>query len=143
MPWLKRTCAKHKLPAVWEIGSGDGDLLREMRAAGIVCLGFEPAYLWNGQHIPVDLINCILPREAQDAGPIKETPAIILACRPCHSGFPGQVNAVAHPLSPMFYVGFRKNLAFDLGGAFTSLVFKSPVGLEGEQLFQVRRPLEL
>jgi hypothetical protein len=133
--WLKETAANYKL--VVDCGCGDGDLIKEMTQNKIRCLGIDPRFAIFDIPVPHDLCNQILVEEAQDCVFVQENMGcMLLACRPCHSGFPGLINDNRHKANPFFYVGFENNLKRDLDGADVDLIL-SNIGEEGENLYKV------
>lgn len=134
LPWIKAEQAKRKIPVI-EAGCGDGDLLREMRAIPIPAIGVDPRYAWCDERPPEDLLGAIVPMEAHNFSMVKNSPAIILVCRPCHSGFPIEIFDVMHDDSVMYYVGLKHNIDTDTGTIRYKKVLKEPVGKEGEFLW--------
>lgn len=136
LDWLVALHKETNLPVV-ECGCGAGDLLREIRLRGVPAIGLDPRYeLFRDDVIPEDLRDAILPFSAEDSPAIR-VPAIILVCRPCHTGFPSTVNRRRHPDSLYFYVGLDHNLVLDLNFAPTKLELPDEVGLEGEHVWRV------
>lgn len=138
LEWIGAEAKRLAMP-VAECGCGDGDLLREMIAAGIPALGFDPRFVWFDERVPFDLCSRIMTKPAEESPIVHDTPMILLVCRPCHTGFPARINQVRHPKSVLYYVGFEKNLEQDLGDALVSPVMDEPVGEAGEYVWAVKR----
>lgn len=136
IPWLSKEFNKHKLPII-DCGCGDGDLVRELRAAKLPCLGVDPRYDMFDEKVPFDLISAIVSMQAQEFAMVKHTPSILLVCRPCHSGFPIQIFNAMCRQSVLYYIGLKHNIETDLGSLYFKKVLKGPVGIEDEHLYSV------
>lgn len=136
IPWLKREYERNKRPII-DCGCGDGDLVREMRAANLPALGIDPRYDIFNERVPMDLASAIVTMEAHQFSMVQSTPSILLVCRPCHSGFPAQIHQDKCSRSELYYIGFEKNIEFDLAGANVNLILMDPVGEEDEYLWRV------
>lgn len=129
--WLK----SEERGTIIDVGCGDGALLIEMDAHGFKCLGIDPMFD-STMHADTWLPNAVIPILAEKCPSIINLPGqTLLICRPCHDGFPGRVATMLRQ-SPLFYVGFEKNLERDLGGVVATLEYEK-VGMEGECVWRV------
>jgi hypothetical protein len=120
-----------------DCGCGDGDLVRELRAKDITAMGVDHRYELLNESIPADLFNAILPICIEDSALIKDKQCVLIVCRPCHSGFPANINEFRADDVPFYYIGFEKNLEDDLHGAPCTLI-KENVGEENEHIWEVK-----
>lgn len=136
MPWLKAETKKNKRPII-DCGCGDGDLLREMRKANLPALGVDPRYSWGDERVGIDIMSMVLAMQAEDCCMVRDTPCLLLVCRPCHSGFPINIHRVMAKGSDLYYVGLERNVDQDLGDLEYTKVIDVPVGEEDEYLYKV------
>jgi hypothetical protein len=137
--WIEKMHKSHPKMPVIDCGCGDGDLLIDLHKLRIPAMGMDPRYAIFNEHIPIHLINCLLPVEAQESNLVQNTPAILLVCRPCHSGFPIDINNTRHKKSKFYYIGLERNIELDLCNVETKLLMHD-VGEDGECLWEVFKP---
>lgn len=109
LDWLASYAGKR---LVFDVGCGDGDLVLELQAKGVKAMGIDPIYLY--QRVPTNLSNCIFPAYAEECGLLRKYPALVLFCRPCHSGFVERTLEVLHRDSEAVYVSKPENVIVDL-----------------------------
>lgn len=119
-----------------DCGCGDGDLVREMGERGFKCMGIDPRYSIFNESVPIDLMNRVLIKNAEESSIVQNTKATLLVCRPCHSGFPSLVRDVMRKDSRMFYIGFDKNLFCDLAHPVEKILENA--GQDEEELYLVK-----
>ncbi len=120
-----------------DLGCGDGDLVREMGQRGLCAMGIDPRFSLFNEDIPNDLIDRILPFDAETAKGALAAADVILCCRPCHNGFPGEAVEWKSPESDFYYIGFEKNLAIDIGRNHKIVFLMKDAGEDGEWLFHI------
>jgi hypothetical protein len=137
--WLKGVlrARKHK-SCVVDCGAGKGDLVWELLELKIPCVGLDPLWVrgFGGTKKDMELSCKMIAQPAETSSFVTDFPFVLLCCRPCHSGFPDQINRARHPESVFYYIGLRKNLAADLAGSAKKLVLED-VGEEGECIWEV------
>lgn len=121
-----------------DCGCGDGDLVRELRERDIATIGVDHRYDWMNEIISADLVNAILPIGIEDCSLIQNKQCVLIVCRPCHSGFPANINEFRSDDVPFYYIGFEKNLEDDLRCAPCTLIKKN-IGEENEHLWEVTK----
>lgn len=136
--WIKGEFNRRKRPIV-DCGCGYGHLVRELSAAQLPTIGIDPRYAIFNEQVPEDLIGRILPMEAEHCSMVKQDELILLTCRPCHSGFPQYINNSRSSKSVFYYIGLEKNVDLDLGDCDRKQITDSPVGEDGEHIWQVNK----
>lgn len=132
--WLKNYVGDRMLI---EIGCGDCSFIREMHAEGFKkMIGIDPRYYLFDEKIPMDLANCVVAQDAEESNFVTLPNAVIIVCRPCHSGFPDRVCDRIHETSKFLYVGLDHNLDCDLDRP-VEMVFNN-CGFENENCWEVR-----
>ncbi len=124
---------------VFDIGSGEGHLLRLLIKHKCKALGIEP--MWSvldafDPRLPV------LPMEGQRATVLQPHAGLCIFARPCHSGFVEEVIKVIHPDSEILYISKPINVEEDLPTySKAKQVHKIPrfTGKSGEYIYEVRR----
>jgi hypothetical protein len=139
--WFEKEFKSQEKAPIIDCGCGEGHLVRELRQKKYPALGCDPMFFGLGSD-DLDLIGCVLTMPAQELPMVRSHRSIILVCRPCHSGFPAQLNLVRHPDSRMFYIGLEKNLEFDLEPGTYKLASRSIVGEDGEKIWKISKKPE-
>ena len=137
--WIQRVMKKHPKAVLVDCGAGDGDLVAELLQLGLPCIGIDPQWggLPRGKGMEgVELAQKMICQNAEESTFVTKMPAVLLCCRPCHSAFPARINRARHKDSVFYYIGFKKNLIWDLAGAPVKLLV-SGVGKEGECVWAV------
>lgn len=133
--WIGREYETRNQPVI-DCGCGDGALLGEMMERGIGAIGLDPRYIMYDEPVPFALVSRLLTMPAEESTIVRNTPAILLVCRPCHDRFPLRIDEHRHPDSVLYYVGLTRNLILDLGETETRLVLEN-VGEDGENIWEV------
>ena len=133
--WLDKTHVNYQ--TVVDVGCGDGDLVREMRDKGIQTMGVDPSPIWLNREIPMDLLSCYSPLNIMQCLDLLKLPNMLfLVCRPCHSGFPDEMNHKRNKENGFFYIGLEHNIPLDFENPNLVLV-ESNVGDDGENIYKV------
>lgn len=124
---------------ILDVGSGDGELVRELRARGFEAYGVDPRYQYFDLELPPDLAGIVVPCEVAQVPGLVGACDVVLCCRPCHSGFPGDIAPMLGRTGTFYYVGFEDNLLRDLGhyAARAVRVLEEPVGEDEEYIYQI------
>ena len=138
--WLARRCGKR---IVFDVGAGDGDLVIELQALGIKCVGIEPHWFdRRSDRVEPRLTSSMLPQFAQQCSLLKTTEnSVVLFCRPCHGPqFVQEVLEVLPASAEVLYITAPDNLGrdFDLG-AWSATPLKTPKTAEGEIIYLITR----
>lgn len=134
--WLKKY-ARGRI--IWDVGCGEGALLRRLWKAGVKAIGVEPYPTWDLTPNNLDLIQRILPFKAEEcSGLHRAENALILFCRPCHSGFVGKTLGKLHRSSTVLYVSKPENLRLDVPRCYGVRKLKAP-GCVEESVWKVLR----
>lgn len=129
-----------------DCGCGDGALVKEMLGRSLHAIGVDPRFFSDhyhvtsaGKHVEWDLASKIIPLMASQVRELWQSAAIILCCRPCHNGFPGEVVEMMGDAAEFYYIGFAKNLDADIGDGddivITPVLYN--VGEDNENLYRV------
>ena len=142
LTWIKRVMKSHPKQPLVDCGAGDGDLVWELNQLQLPALGLDP--MWDGGKLDstsksITLASRMMSGLAEESTFVTKLPAVLICCRPCHSAFPARINRARHPESVFYYIGFAKNLMWDLAGAPVKLVMTG-AGEEGECLWEVGDP---
>lgn len=138
IPFMKGLIATKKRPIV-DCGCGEGDLVFEMNREGLPAIGVDNRFEILGTSPDFEVLGRIMAMPAEECPLVKSTECILLVCRPCHNQFPALINEARHKDSEFFYIGFEKNIDFDLAGAPVNLALQEPVGEDGEMIWGVGR----
>ena len=132
LSWLTAYAAGR---VVYDVGCGDAHLVRLLLARNVKVMGIDP---WWPESEHYDLLLPVLPLEAARCSALKQTPGLVLFCRPCHSGFAAQTETFVHPKSEVLYIGLPRNRNVDFD--FRRLrPLKRRVGTDGEVCWRVSR----
>lgn len=125
-----------------DCGCGDGALVKEMLAKSLMAVGVDPFFFRHQDEASVDweLASSIIPLTASQVWEVWQSDVIILCCRPCHNGFPGEVLALKGEAADMYYIGFEKNLDNDLGYDFECAMVLNHVGEDDETIYRITKP---
>lgn len=101
-----------------EVGCGNGETLGRLVDAGGFGYGIEP--FWNFENHVKRMAEGkealqVVPMAVQKMPELLEKAdnALILICRPCHSGFHNFCKVIAHPNAEVLYIGLRRNFGID------------------------------
>jgi len=106
--WLAKYAGER--PVV-ELGCGDGYFTYAMRWYGIKALGIDPYK--DPEYLD---FSSFLQQRASECPIVKNTPALLIAARPDHSGWVTNVPYYMNSASELLYIGKRHNVSSDLDG---------------------------
>lgn len=136
LDWLAAHAVGKVRRLVFDVGCGEGHLVRQLRGRGVPAVGVDPRYQY--QTVPPELVSAILPFEAQECKALHRCGgSLILFCRPCHSGFVGETIPLLHPTAEVLYVSKEENVRMDLDGFEWEEVESPPCPIE--RVYRVRR----
>lgn len=99
---------------VIEVGSGNGDILKELHNRGITGIaGIDPHPHERLIHINGTIINVLNVRIEEVPAIMKNNEGVFLICRPCHSGFVQYCIENKHKKCELIYIGLEKNFEID------------------------------
>ncbi len=112
-----------------DVGSGDGDLLCKLKAAGQRKLcGIEPSLCEERRRFYQENDLVVLERFAEDLGSLLGHPGqVIVFARPCHGGFVEAALPLISDESDVLYVGLPKNLRLDIPRGFATTKIETPL----------------
>jgi SAM-dependent methyltransferase len=123
---------------VFDVGCGEGHVLLALHARRVKAVGIDPRY--EAEQVRPPLSSCVLPMRAEECGYLKRAEAaLVLFCRPCHSGFVALTIPMLRPSCEVLYVGCPFNAARDLPGLEFEEVAGAPPCPE-EKVYRVRPP---
>lgn len=100
---------------VVEIGSGSCHVIKKLFEAGHTRIaGVDPHPGKRILHHNSNIVNIISTRIQDVPALLNNAEALILICRPCHSGFVQYCIENKHPDSELLYIGLEEN--FDIDG---------------------------
>lgn len=139
LDWLADYAGKR---IVFDVGSGEGHIVRALRDRQVKAIGIEPRWLIDEELYDHSLCNAILPQMAQECPLLlRATSALVLFCRPCHSGFVGETLDLLDASNEVLYISRTADylgLDFDLS-KYRAKVMCHP-GIEGGLWKLTRRP---
>ena len=98
---------------VFDVGSGEGHIVRELRDRKVKVVGVEPRWLCDDLYDPM-LSSCILPQMAEECSLLRTTKnSLVMFCRPCHSGFVDRTLRLLPSSSEALYISPLHNLGVD------------------------------
>jgi SAM-dependent methyltransferase len=98
---------------VFDVGCGEGHVLKALRKRGVRAIGIDP--LWDWSERDVELCSAVLPVEAETCKMLKETEnTLAIFCRPCHSGFVTKTIQALPKTSESLYISLEHNLKVDI-----------------------------
>lgn len=112
-----------------DAGCGEGWLSFKLRGRHLRCLAIDP--------LPSSLTN-VLPMKIHNCNLIREKPTVIIAARPDHGGWVGEIPRYMHADSVLLYVGLRKNVKVDLWELKRKVVLRN-AGQDGEWVWLLRK----
>lgn len=131
LDWLAKYAAGR---IVIDVGCGEGHIVRALGERGVKALGIDP--MWEQTPDNVDLINRIIPLQAENVTCLGMKNALVLFCRPCHSGFVEAAINRVHHTSEVLYISKPTNVVMDLGD-YRGRELKTPRCKE-EKVYQVQ-----
>jgi SAM-dependent methyltransferase len=136
--WLDWLTGYARGRLVFDVGCGEGHVLRALHARRVRAIGIEPR--WEASRENLDLCNAIIPVEAEDCGALQRcSDALVLFCRPCHSGFVDRVIRKLNPDAEVLYVSKPENVGVDIDlSDYSALLVKSPKCPE-ERVYRITR----
>ncbi len=133
LDWMARYAGDR---IVFDIGCGAAHITLALQKRGVKCLGIDPRYR-QFDRMPVQLMSCVLTEDAQHCRLVRDMPkALLLFCRPCHSGFVQETIRAMHTTSEALYISKPKNVAIDLPDLAVRLVRAAPLCPE-EKVYRV------
>jgi hypothetical protein len=145
--WYDWCAARAGDRVVFDVGAGECHVTLELRRRGVKAVGVEPLlHTYYDQATvlrDVNLAASVFPCEAERLPLLREThEALVLFCRPCHSGFVMRTVRLLHPTAEPVYVGLAENVARDVDlPSYRLTSLGAPRGPEGEYTWGiVRRP---
>lgn len=98
---------------IFDVGCGDGYLLRLLVGRGQKALGIEP--FWYEKE-GFDIKLPVMPMAVQSCSVIRRSPGLVIIARPDHGGWVEWVPHNAHPDSEVLYISKPSNAEVDFGG---------------------------
>lgn len=141
--WLKQYAAGR---IVFDVGCGEGRVLRKAVDAGIRMIGVEPFWRnagkkeWLGYHV-IEAFGerCPLLHATENA--------LVLFCRPCHDGFVARTVQMLHHTSEALYISKPGNRHVDLPGFDVESLFVPKLagqaripGCDEEMVYKINPP---
>lgn len=117
---------------VFEVGAGCCDFTIQMHHLGIRAAAIEPR---ANDEVRDRCANFLFPADVYDAQVILQVPSIVVAARPDHSGWVGDVPDLIHKDSKFIYIGLEKNIQIDLDRDYHTLY--TGAGEDGEVVIHV------
>jgi len=126
-----------------DVGCGSGHILEKIHddAGYAKACGIEP--YWDPMKVHERMgkgknMIQVMPQSVESCNifrPIENV--LFICCRPCHSGFHGNIEMAAHPNAEILYIGLRRNFATD-GVEGLPIIPHKGTSVEDEVVLQLR-----
>lgn len=118
---------------VIEVGAGMCEFTKAMHTYNIKALAVEPRPC---PKVREECFSFLMPVSVQKCKMLRDTPALVIAARPDHSGWFGGLNNLIHPNSELAYIGLPRNFNIDLEGLSYTTKHRE-AGEDGEQFLEI------
>jgi hypothetical protein len=111
--WLDWAAAYAGGRMVFDVGCGEGHVVRALRERRVPAIGVDPMWEWAPDNR--DLVSAIIPAFAEHCRLLQKWEnGLVLFCRPCHGGFVDAAVRLLHASSEVLYISRPSNVNVDI-----------------------------